>query len=103
MNLLCLSSFCHPSLPLCPDNVHEIYYYSRRGSQLYVYGGVTELGDVEVALDDCWSLDLGRRSVWKRVLRGSMHTLVWKGEDLDGTDVSQMMRNYFYYFGFGFY
>ena len=27
---------------------------TRRGNTLYIYGGVTELGDVEVALDDCW-------------------------------------------------
>jgi len=56
------------------------------GSTIYIYGGVTELGDVEVTLDDCWSIDLGKRDVWKKVLQGSMHDLVWKGEDLEGTD-----------------
>jgi hypothetical protein len=38
-----------------------------RGNSLYVYGGITELGYVEVTLDDCWSLDLNKRDVWKKV------------------------------------
>lgn len=25
-----------------------------RGNSLYIYGGVTEIGDVEITLDDCW-------------------------------------------------
>jgi hypothetical protein len=59
-----------------------------RGSTLYVYGGVTELGDVEITLDDCWSLDLNKRDKWKQLLMGTMHNMVWKGEDYDtGTEV----------------
>lgn len=54
-----------------------------RGNTLYIYGGVTELGDIEVTLDDCWSLDLNKRDTWKKVLTGSMHNLVWKGVDDD--------------------
>ena len=57
-----------------------------RGNILFIYGGVTELGDVEVTLDDCWCFDLSKRDVWRNILPGSMHQLVWKGEDLDGTD-----------------
>ena len=38
-----------------------------RGHTLYVYGGVTELGDAEVTLDDCWSLDLNKRDQWRMV------------------------------------
>ena len=57
-----------------------------RGNILFVYGGVTELGDVEVTLDDCWCFDLSKRDVWRNILAGSMHQLVWKGEDLEGTD-----------------
>lgn len=34
---------------------------------MYIYGGVTELGDIEVTLDDCWSLDLNKRDTWKKV------------------------------------
>ena len=59
-----------------------------RGNTLYLYGGVTELGDIEVTLDDCWSIDLSKRDMWKKVLGGTMHTLVWKGEDGEGTEVS---------------
>ena len=59
-----------------------------RGNTLYLYGGVTELGDIEVTLDDCWSIDLSKRDMWRKVLGGTMHTLVWKGEDGEGTEVS---------------
>ena len=34
---------------------------------MFIYGGVTELGDIEVTLDDCWSLDLNKRDNWKKV------------------------------------
>ena len=59
-----------------------------RGNTLYLYGGVTELGDIEVTLDDCWSIDLSKRDMWRKVLGGTMHTLMWKGEDGEGTEVS---------------
>ncbi|CAM9106705.1 unnamed protein product, partial [Ectocarpus fasciculatus] len=56
-----------------------------RGSTLYVYGGVTELGDIEVTLDDCWTLDLNKRDSWKCVLPGTMQNLTWRGEADDST------------------
>ena len=52
-------------------------------------GGVTEVGDVEVTLDDCWSLDLNKRDRWESVLRGTMRDLVWKGDiDDDGSEMT---------------
>jgi hypothetical protein len=51
-----------------------------RGNSLFIYGGVVEVGDVEVTLDDCWALDLNKRDRWRLVLPGSMDSLVWKGE-----------------------
>lgn len=59
-----------------------------KGCTLHVYGGVTEIGDVEVTLDDCWSLDLNKRDCWRRVLEGSMSELVWKGEDDDQSEMT---------------
>ena len=56
-----------------------------RGNSLFVYGGVVEVGDVEVALDDCWALDLNKRDRWRQLLPGTMHSLVWQGED-DATE-----------------
>lgn len=50
-----------------------------RGSKMYIYGGVTELEDVEVTLDDCWYTDLSKRDSWHQVLPGTMHSFVWKG------------------------
>ena len=43
-----------------------------RGSKLYLYGGVCELSDIEVALDDCWSLDLTKRDGWRCVIEGTI-------------------------------
>jgi hypothetical protein len=57
-----------------------------RGSTLFVYGGVTEIGDIEITCDDCWSLNLGKLDNWKNILPGTMHLSTWKGEDLEGTD-----------------
>lgn len=35
------------------------------GGLLYVYGGILEVGDREITLDDFWSFDLRRRDAWR--------------------------------------
>ena len=35
-----------------------------KANSMYLFGGVVELGDVEVSLDDVWKLDLGNRPKW---------------------------------------
>lgn len=57
-----------------------------RGNKLYLYGGVCELSDIEVALDDCWVLDLNKRSSWCCVTEGTMSRFVWKGAITEGTE-----------------
>jgi len=37
---------------------------SIKANSMYLFGGVVELGDVEVSLDDVWKLDLGSRPKW---------------------------------------
>ena len=37
---------------------------SIKANSMYLFGGVIELGDVEVSLDDVWRLDLGNRPKW---------------------------------------
>lgn len=37
---------------------------SIKANSMYLFGGVVELGDVEVSLDDVWKLDLGARPKW---------------------------------------
>ena len=54
-----------------------------RGNTLYIYGGVLEVGDREVTLDDCWSIDLVKRDKWSCIWPGQMHRQVWKGVDSD--------------------
>lgn len=54
-------------------------------STLIVMGGVMELGDMEVTLDDVWAMDLHRRNEWRCYLSGSMKDWIWKGEDDDAT------------------
>lgn len=46
------------------------------------------MGDVEVTLDDCWSLDLNKRDQWKQVLPGTMSEMIWKGEDDLGSEMT---------------
>ena len=36
------------------------------GNDLWLYGGIVEVGDVEVVLDDVWKLDLSAKSKWIR-------------------------------------
>jgi len=54
-----------------------------RNNTLYIYGGVLEVGDREVTLDDCWSIDLNKRDKWTCIWTGQMHRQVWKGVDSD--------------------
>ena len=59
-----------------------------KGNKMFVYGGVTEIEDVEIALDDCWSLDLSKPQAngWSQVLQGTMSTFVWRGPVDTATD-----------------
>lgn len=42
-----------------------------------------EVGDREVTLDDCWSIDMNKREKWTCIWPGQMHRQVWKGIDSD--------------------
>ena len=57
-----------------------------RGHKLYIYGGVTELDDIEIALDDCWCIDLNKRDSWTQILPGTMSRFEWKGPIETGTE-----------------
>lgn len=50
-----------------------------RGNTLILYGGILEIGDREVTLDDIWQLDLQKREEWVCISEGTMHKQVWKG------------------------
>ncbi|GMI30818.1 hypothetical protein TeGR_g3627 [Tetraparma gracilis] len=56
-----------------------------RGNTMYVYGGLLEIGDREVTMDDFWCLDLARRR-WECLFEGTMHLQVWKGEPGSDTE-----------------
>lgn len=53
---------------------------------LFIYGGLVEIGDREVTLDDMWSLDLKKRNKWKCLWPGTMHKQVWRGAVHDDDD-----------------
>ena len=57
-----------------------------RGHTLYILGGILEVGDREVTLDDMWSLDLKKRNKWNCLWPGSMHRQVWRGAIHDDDD-----------------
>eukprot|EP00915_Cephaloidophora_sp_WS-2016_P003791 GHVH01005076.1.p1 GENE.GHVH01005076.1~~GHVH01005076.1.p1 ORF type:complete len:740 (+),score=149.60 GHVH01005076.1:40-2259(+) len=48
-----------------------------KGSSLYIYGGLVEVGKREVTLDDMWTLNLNTRSAWVCISRGSLDSQVW--------------------------
>ena len=54
-----------------------------RGNTLIIYGGIIEVGEREVTLDDCWSIDIQKREQWNCIWKGSMHKQVWKGAESD--------------------
>jgi hypothetical protein len=56
------------------------------GHTLYVYGGLLEVGDREVTLDDMWTLDLRKRDKWECVFGGTMYAQVWRGAVNDDED-----------------
>jgi hypothetical protein len=56
------------------------------GHVLYVLGGILEVGDREVTLDDMWSLDLRKRDKWECLWKGTMHKQVWRGAIHDDDD-----------------
>jgi N-acetylneuraminic acid mutarotase len=56
------------------------------GHTLFVYGGLLEVGDREVTLDDLWSFDLRKREKWECHWPGTMHKQVWRGAIHDDDD-----------------
>jgi len=69
-----------------------------RGHNLYIYGGILEVGDREITLDDCWTIDMHRRDKWICIWSGTMQKQVWKGFESDdesnlSTDRETNMRS----------
>ncbi len=54
-----------------------------RGNTMIIYGGILEVGDREVTLDDIWSIELHKREEWVCIHEGNMHKQVWKGVTSD--------------------
>lgn len=53
---------------------------------LFLYGGLLEVGDREITLDDMWTLDLKKRQSWECIWPGTMHKQVWRGAVHDDDD-----------------
>ena len=56
------------------------------GHHMYVLGGILEVGDREITLDDFWAVDLRKRESWECLYKGTMHTQVWRGAIHDDDD-----------------
>jgi N-acetylneuraminic acid mutarotase len=53
------------------------------GNTMYLLGGILEVGDREVTLDDMWTMDLRKRDQWECVWQGTMYKQVWRGAEHD--------------------
>lgn len=59
------------------------------GNTLWLMGGIVEVGDKEVTLDDMWSLDLVKLDGWTLVKENSMGDEAFrKGSDSEWEDAS---------------
>ena len=56
------------------------------GHTLYIYGGILEIGDREVTLDDMWCIDLRKNRTWQCIFPGTMHEQIWRGAVYDDDD-----------------
>lgn len=56
------------------------------GNTLYIFGGLLEVGDREVTLDDMWRIDLRKNRRWECIFPGTMHQQVWLGGVHDDND-----------------
>jgi len=56
------------------------------GHTMYIHGGILEVGDREITLDDMWALDLRKREKWECIWQGTMHNQVWRGAVHDDDD-----------------
>ncbi|KAA0188383.1 Kelch domain-containing protein 4 [Fasciolopsis buskii] len=56
------------------------------GSILYLYGGVFEVGDRKITLDDFYCLDLSQPISWKCLFSGTQDNQEWFGSDLEDDD-----------------
>jgi hypothetical protein len=56
------------------------------GNTMYLLGGILEVGDREVTLDDMWMLDLRKRDGWECLWQGTMYKQVWRGAVHDDDD-----------------
>uniref|UniRef100_A0A7S4A982 DUF4110 domain-containing protein n=1 Tax=Pseudo-nitzschia australis TaxID=44445 RepID=A0A7S4A982_9STRA len=56
------------------------------GNTMYLLGGILEVGDREVTLDDMWALDLRKRDNWECLWEGTMYKQVWRGAVHDDDD-----------------
>mmetsp|Transcript_24761 Transcript_24761/g.26628 ORF Transcript_24761/g.26628 Transcript_24761/m.26628 type:complete len:771 (-) Transcript_24761:979-3291(-) len=56
------------------------------GNVMYMLGGILEIGDREITLDDMWALDLRKRDQWECLWQGTMYKQVWRGAVHDDDD-----------------
>merc|ERR1712161_116808 len=68
--------------PLPRINAATVVY----GNVMYMLGGILEVGDREITLDDMWALDLRKRDQWECLWQGTMYKQVWLGAVHDDDD-----------------
>ena len=48
------------------------------GNVMWMYGGMVEIGDQEITLDDIWKLDVNKLDGWKCISQPTATEALWK-------------------------
>jgi len=64
-----------------PPRLNPVLWF--KGSNLFVYGGLVEVGSREITLNDLWSVNVLTRKEWKCLSRGTLDEQIWYDDPVD--------------------
>ncbi|KAK9871490.1 hypothetical protein WA026_012862 [Henosepilachna vigintioctopunctata] len=64
----------------------------KRG-HLYIYGGMFEIGDKQITLNDFYSIDLKKLNAWKTIITDENSELSWVGSDSETSSADELSES----------
>jgi len=64
-----------------PPRLNPVMWF--KGSNLFVYGGLVEVGSREITLNDLWSVNVLTRKEWRCLSRGTLDEQIWYDDPLE--------------------